>query len=281
MATVRSPDHWKNWCEALWRQNEGAWMNRDGQDHAYRHHVVVPALVKALRKRTETTLVDLGCGDGAMTDMLLHALKEDAPATTVLVDRSKPQLETAHARLEKHRTRAIILKGELNAESSSLTAEAFFKGIRDVSSGHFSWVSVFAMQELPSLGQFFHGVGSLMKPGERLYGIVVAHTFAEKLKRTKRAFVEGIGADGDDFVTAMRYPIGTGNKGEVFYLPHFQRRVVDYRVIGRRHGLRLTEVQELTVPRTADTEQIFLPSIYGEDILNHISSQLLTFEKVR
>ncbi len=259
---------WRAWCERLWRQNESRWLGRTGQDHAYRRRVVVPALREALQDDAGSTLVDLGCGDGAMTALLLRALGRRRPDFILLVDRSATQLMRAEERVRPFVSDVGCVYGDV--------ARLPLRGT--VENDRRAWISVFALQELPRLAPVFARLRRVMRTSERLHAVVVAPSFAERLRRTRRAFVAGLGGARDDFRLAMRYPIADGADG-AFFLPHFQRTVADYRCLARLHGLRLVHWRALTVPRTRGTERVFLPTVYGEDILTYPSSLLLTFER--
>jgi tRNA (cmo5U34)-methyltransferase len=59
--------------------------------------------------------LDLGCGDGAMTELVLAAADGTGPGTTaVLLDASQPMLERAGARMRAHGVRWQALEADLN-----------------------------------------------------------------------------------------------------------------------------------------------------------------------
>jgi SAM-dependent methyltransferase len=63
------------------------------------------------RGRTVTRFVDLGCGDGALTQLVLDLYPS---AEGVLIDFSEPMLERAKRRLERLGVHGSIVRGDLN-----------------------------------------------------------------------------------------------------------------------------------------------------------------------
>ena len=65
----------------------------------------------ARRGRTTSRFLDLGCGDGALTQLVLDAYPS---AEVVMVDFSEPMLERAGERLRRLRATGTLLRADLN-----------------------------------------------------------------------------------------------------------------------------------------------------------------------
>src|SRR5918912_3186313 len=137
--------NWNKWCKHLWRESEGMWIKRDGQDHFYREQVVLPALVKQIRKERQDfrTLVDLGSGDGHVTNLFLEELRrqERNVESVLLVDQSGAQLQIAKALPSLKEAQTLqrdLIDDDWVTAASETTAPRIF-------------LSVFVFQEIPIL----------------------------------------------------------------------------------------------------------------------------------
>jgi hypothetical protein len=80
-----------------------------------------------------------------------------------------------------------------------------------------------------------------------------------------------------DWKWAGGFPVPVGS--DTVFLPHFQRDLDSIIAAHLEYGLTVTGVQELSVPDTAETRKIFSGTVYGEEIIAHPSSVLLTIRK--
>ena len=138
-------DWWFKWCRSLWSASEKDWVNRSGQDHYYRKYAVIPAIKRRLLDEDGfNTFIDLGCGDGFTTELLLNKLKYKFKSNMILnlVDVSSEQLIIAHNRLKKNYFNISTYNNDLNNgiwhSKINLRSPSFF-------------LSVFVLQEMITL----------------------------------------------------------------------------------------------------------------------------------
>jgi hypothetical protein len=263
--------NWNKWSERLWQQSEGLWIKRNGQDHFYREQVVLPALLQAINKSNQTfkTLVDLGSGDGHVTNALLEGLHRQGKeiSTVILVDRSQVQLEIALS---------LPFLKEAQAVESDLIADDW-PGEVSQSTPPRIFLSVFVFQEIPSLDVFIERVSKAIGPTDIGLAVFVAPAYSDLLRQRGAIQVVEEGTSATEWEWAAMYPISIESK--VIFLPHFQRSMEMYRGILEQHNLRMSPPVYLSVPDTPTSREIFGHTIYGQGIIGAKSSVLISFHK--
>ncbi len=146
-----------------------AWQQADlAVDFLERRHILLPLLdvqedlIRRLLTRHGRPIerfLDVGCGDGAMTELVLSVgAREGRAPQAVLVDFSQPMLKRAGARLADYRGRWDARRGDLNDP-------AWCEGLPD---GHFGVVvSGLAIHHLPAERKraLYAEVFTLLAPG--------------------------------------------------------------------------------------------------------------------
>lgn len=268
---------WQRWCDQLWLRAEKQWINRQGQDHLYRRRVVIPALQVAAAHLSFDTIIDVGCGDGVMTAAFVRTLPARKRRDVVCLDLSNRQLRIARRNLSGlARVRCVC--GDVSTDETWQQVLANLN--RGASHGRL-WVSVFMLQELPSLKLLLRNVAQCMQPGEQFLVITTSPSYVDfmvcdawrryQMRRT------GFGCWPQDFSYAVGYPVPV-SAGTSITLPHFQRWPKHFRRQASAAGLAMRGWRDITVPWTMETERVFGPTIYGRDILERPSSALITFE---
>ncbi len=146
-----------------------AWQQADlAVDFLERRHILLPLLdvqedlIRRLLTRHGRPIervLDVGCGDGAMTELVLSVgAREGREPQAVLIDFSQPMLERAGARLAGYRGRWDARRGDLNDPE-------WREGLPD---GHFDVVvSGLAIHHLPAERKraLYAEVCELLAPG--------------------------------------------------------------------------------------------------------------------
>jgi hypothetical protein len=140
------------------------------------------------------------------------------------------------------------------------------------------FISVFVLQELPSLAPFLTALANLVRPEDLALCVTLSPSFSQRL-RDRGAIRSETDQDNSlkDWRWAGGFPVPVGK--ETVYLPHFQRDLEQITAIHFEHGLTVTNVKELTVPDTTEARKVFIETVYAEDIIAHPSSVLLTIRK--
>lgn len=259
---------WKQWCADIWAASGNAWILRTGQDHYYRAKVVIPALLSILQEKTFTNLVDVGSGDGYSTELLLSELEPESIEKIVLIDQSAEQLERAVC-TPHLATAATIIQNVVDDNWS--TPLLLLIGPKLI-------ISIFVLQEVPTLAPFFAQLANVLKLGDLFTAVIVHPEFSRHLAARGEIIDQVPATNADDFTSAGKYPIGVTNG--TIYLPHFQRDFDTYRRIAAKHGLAMRAPIALQVPNTPEAHAVFATTVYGTDIINSPSSALLIFEKL-
>lgn len=257
------------WAQQVWKENGSKWLDREGQDHFYRDAVVIPALSAAVVEHASprVTLIDLGAGDGYTTHALVRQLRKTRVQLDAVVLADRSLSECRHARALMGDQGVTIVREDLLEPGaiSNLARRTKYPVVV---------VSVFVLQELPCLRSFMAEVAAALKPGSLFAAVVVAPTFADRLRRRGAVRVIGEAADRqEDWSWYGLYPISS--RDTTFYLPHFQRRLVDYTRLISGAGLRVGLVRPLFVPSTQASRAVFRSTTYGESILGSPSSTLI------
>lgn len=262
--------NWQNWSEQLWKEAESGWLNRDGQDHFYRQAVVLPAVnqaVTSLPKRPNS-IIDLGCGDGHSTSLLVAELKRRRwRPSIILADRSQYLLNA---------TRRDIELIEAQLVQTDFTNTSWWQEFPEIRHPAILFAH-FLLQELPDLTCFFKGIKELMLEDSCLFAVVPAPRYVESLRRSSRARVIMMGADDDDWKWVGEYPISIPCGS--LALPHFQRTIGDYRCAAKNNNISMIEHYDLYVPDTKSARNVFSDTVYGHGIIGQPSSKLLVFTK--
>ncbi len=268
---------WRRWCELLWDRAEAGWIDRQGQDHLYRRRVVVPALQVAAAHMTFDSIIDIGSGDGSMTSAFVRTLPPAKRRHVVCLDHSSKQLWIARRNLSDL-TQVSCVHGDVCSDIFWSQAKG---GVNRASQSRL-WISVFMLQELPSLKILLKNMAQCMAPGEQFLAITTSPSFVDFMicDAWRRYGVrrEAFGCWPQDFTYAMEYPVPVAD-GTCITLPHFQRWPKHFRRQADAAGLVMKGWRDLTVPWTLETERVFGSTIYGRDILERASSVLMTFER--
>jgi SAM-dependent methyltransferase len=233
--------------------------------------VVIPAIRREaqLSRSGFRTLVDLGSGDGFVTAELLRDVPREYVQRIVLVDRSTAQLRIARARAQLRR--AEILAGDI-------LSRAWVRKVAATPSPRLL-LSVFVLQELPSLRDFFLGLASCMSADDSALCVIVAPTYSASLARRGATELVSRGELGRvDWVWAGRYPISLASSRTI-YLPHFQRPLRTYREAASKAGLSVKGARCLAVPPSERARRVFTDTAYGNEIVGRTSSLLLTIRR--
>jgi len=261
----------QDWTERMWADAEPKWVARDGQDSFYRDYVVVPGLMRAIRRfvaRDVVELLDLGCGDGYCTENLVASMRTAgfAPSRVLLLDRSTVQLQLAVRRRNLNGAKVI---------HTDLSDSGWFSLVPKRVSQRLL-ISVFVVQELPVLQPLLLGLRALMSNADVALLVTTAPEYSALLLR-RRAILEPVKNPTDtDWHWRGLYPID-GAAGRL-YLPHFQRTVMDYKRVISALGLRCIAADYLSVPDNRKATSVFSETIYGRHIVGIRSSVLLAIQ---
>jgi SAM-dependent methyltransferase len=263
--------YWRSWCTSLWNRAENPWLNRSGQDHYNRDQVVLPALEAILASNPRFSgLVDIGCGDGYTTAALVEALDRigKKPDQILLLDVSERQLLTA--------IRRPALKDASMATIDLETSE--WSSATPLPASPIVFISVFVIQELPSLDPFLNTLSHLLRPDDLCLCVTLLPSFSQKLADRGAIKLEGKGDTSvTDWEWAGGFPVPVG--GETVYLPHFQRGLEAIIRLHAAHGLDIFGLQELTIAGNDQARNIFEHTAYGPDIIGQPSSVLLSIKQ--
>lgn len=263
--------NWNKWSEQLWQRSEGLWIKRNGQDHFYREQVVLPALLNAINKSNQSfkTLVDLGSGDGHVTNVLLESLHTQGRkiSSVILVDRSQIQLEIALL---------LPFLKEAQAVESDLIADDWASDVSQSISPRI-FLSVFVFQEIPSVEILIERISKTMAPTDIGLAVFVAPTYSDLLRQRGAIQVVEEGTHATEWEWAGMYPISI--ESTMIFLPHFQRSMDMYQSILAQHNLHMSQPVYLSVPDTPTSREIFGHTIYGQGIIGAKSSVLISFRK--
>ena len=213
----------EEWAKRLWHDAEDLWIRRDGQDHYYRTDVILPAFKQQLTDFIRfKSIIDFGCGDGYMLELLLQSagFPFDAYSSVVLIDRSNAQLQLAYQRLTTLSPHVIAI----NAEFDSLDINQFAH-----TPSPKLLLSIFVMDELISLSPYLSVIKQCINDDDLLIAVVINSHFAETLSaahpKMERLFYN-LSFPEKDWQWAAQYPIPTA-LGTI-YLPYFYRGLSDY-----------------------------------------------------
>lgn len=263
--------NWNKWSEGLWHKSEGLWIKRNGQDHFYREQVVLPALLKEIAETRQCfkTLVDLGSGDGHVTNVFLAELQKQEQKVdfVVLVDRSHLQLQIALS---------LPFLKEAEVVEKDLIADDWATPVSQSLSPRI-FLSVFVFQEIPSLGSLIERISKAMTTTDIGLAVFVAPAYSDSLRNRGAIQVVEQGTSATEWEWAGMYPISI--ESNVIFLPHFQRSMDTYRGILAQYDLLMSEPTYLSVPDTPKTREVFGHTIYGQGIIGAKSSVLVSFRK--
>lgn len=263
--------NWNKWCKHLWRESEGMWIKRDGQDHFYREQVVLPALLKETRKEhlDFRTLVDLGSGDGHVTNLFLEGLRSQRGnvESVLLVDQSDIQLQIAKA-LPSLKEAQTIQKDLIDDDWVTAVLETPAPRI---------FLSVFVFQEVPVIETLIERISRALGSDDICLAVFVAPSYSDSLRKGEAIRVVEQGSHSTDWEWAGLYPISI--ESAVIFLPHFQRSLQVYQEVTATHGLKMSEPNYLSVPDTPKAREVFGRTIYGQGIIGVRSSVLISLCK--
>jgi ubiquinone/menaquinone biosynthesis C-methylase UbiE len=260
------------WTKQVWKGAEAKWIARDGQDSYYRNKVAIPGLINNIIQLYEPgpiDLIDVGCGDGYLTDSLVVNIASRGlqPINIFLLDQSRKQLSIAVKR--SHLNKAI--KIDCNLLDSDWSTRIPISNRRRLI------MSVFVVQELPSLQPFLTGLSRIMKSKDVSIFLTVAPSYSASLAR--RSIIRSIvkGDQYDDWQWRGLYPIDSD--AGIFYLPHFQRTTAYYKWQFSRHGIQCVHIDYRALPVDEGAISLFSKTIYGKGIVGTKSSLILVFKK--
>jgi hypothetical protein len=139
------------------------------------------------------------------------------------------------------------------------------------------FMSIFVIQELPSLQPFIAGLSRIMKSADIAFFLTVAPSYSASLAR-KSSIISITKGDLDaDWLWRGLYPID--DDAGIFYLPHFQRTTANYKKQFYRHNIQCVRTDYLEVPVDKSAKSIYSKTIYGKGIIGTRSSVILAFNK--
>lgn len=202
------------WSALLWSQANLAWTKRR-QDHNYRHYIAQPGIwqsLSSLELAKRPIVVDLGCSEGKETSFIAQALKNLGFQPEVYGFDLNIRLtgKVKNINFDRGNLLGSLDKYRLRTKVDLLT-------------------SIFVLQELPQLSDFFQEVKIALSPTGRAIFLLVHPDFAITLQN-KSALVmnQDLGSSPNvDWEFAAAYPIVEEN-GKNFFLPYFHRTQATY-----------------------------------------------------
>ncbi len=264
----------ESWAKQVWKDAEAKWIARNGQDSYYRDKVAIPGLLNNIIQLYEPgpiDLIDIGCGDGHFTDALVVNIANHGfqPSRIFLLDQSKKQLSIAIKR--PHLNKAI--KIECNLLDSDWSTRISLSNRRCL------FISVFVIQELPSLQPFFIGLSRIMKSEDMAIFLTVAPSYSASLARRSSILSIVKGGQYDDWQWRGLYPIDSD--AGIFYLPHFQRTTAYYKSHFSKHGIQCVRIDYRALAADEDAISLFSKTIYGKGIVGTRSSVILILKNTQ
>jgi 2-polyprenyl-3-methyl-5-hydroxy-6-metoxy-1,4-benzoquinol methylase len=243
MERIKILNNTDDWVKSLWNDSAKRWSNRIGQDKKYRKYIINPFISKILTEKYdngEISLLELGCGDGAIWEEKKISDIFHKKGKYLGVDISTELINDAS--IKNIAPNLEFLQCDLVSPDAVETITAIEK----------KWdliLSVFVVQEVPDIDSFMKNTAEMMNSNTTSLIITVHPDFAvwlEKNSRMKTA--EQIVTCYDDKMPLWRwagyYPI-VDEPYETFYLPYFHRTVEDMNYFFNKYGLEAYNIIEL------------------------------------
>jgi SAM-dependent methyltransferase len=263
---------WQSWSQSLWDRIGPAWSQRDLPDLVYKRTVVLPILLSAYesQRRHFQSIVDIGCGDGFVADMLVKGLaaRGKLPAEIALLDRSQDFVQRALARASLAASRSLV--GDI--------ADLPIDFMQPLPSPRFL-ISTLVAMELFDLSSLLRPVGRILTDQDEFCMVTIDPEFSAWLLECGKAKLAGRGNGEVDWEWAAEYPVTIN--GRVFFFPHFQRSLALCTRIANEAGLDVRQVVRLSVPDTEETRTVFKETVYGLEILKRPSAIALSLVKAK
>lgn len=223
----------KVWAEKAWIESKFDWLNRSPQDYVYRKYVVNPTsskIVGDLGLKSNSSVIDIGCGDGVQTILLRQLLTNKGLENIKIlgVDLSESLIIKA-----KENSRGFR---NIQFEVGDITEKATAKLIKNKVGNPDLVVASFLLQDVPDLESVLNTVFTLLKAGGHFIAVVVHPQFAEHLLALGRIKIPDEKDSLKEYVSPTGivqwrfrgyYPIAEEN-APPFYLPYFHRTLHDY-----------------------------------------------------
>ena len=279
----------KNWASKEWQKVNTIWLDRTGQDYAYRKHVIEPylsELISSLNLSPSSSIVEIGCGDGSHSLFWRRKLNDLG-------------LESVHV-FGVDLLESLIIKARVNAKNfknitftvADATDFNTAKLIHDAIGKPDVIVSMFLLQDIPDLEGVLSMVNSCLENGGQYISVIVNPDFACHLAdagSVTRYKGEDLPPEyiSDSGIVQWRYigyyPIVQSEKPP-FYLPYFHRSITDYHEAYQKSGFNISK-EMLKIPysklRNVLQENMIDPfckkpfNVYWPYIINEPSSVLI------
>ncbi len=262
----------ESWAKQVWKGAEAKWIARNRQDSYYRDKVAIPGLLNNISQFYEPgpiDLIDIGCGEGHFTDGLVVNIANHGfqPARIFLLDQSRKQLSIAVKRPRLNKA----IKIDCNLLDSDWSTRI------PLSKRRYLFMSVFVVQELPSLQPFLIGLSRIMKSEDMAIFLTVAPSYSASLARRSAILSIVKGGLYDDWQWRGLYPIDSD--AGIFYLPHFQRTTAYYKSQFSKNDIQCVHIDYRALPADEGAISLFSKTIYGKGIVGTRSSVILVFKK--
>lgn len=237
----------KSWAADVWKEATSTWAERPSQDHAYREHVVNPAISKVIQQLNldkSSSVVETGCGDGAHTFFWRKELNSlDLESVRILgID----LLESLISKAKKYSV------GHQNIDFAvcDITGKEAVKLIIDRVGNPDVIIAMFLLQDVPDLEGVLKTVTTVLKKNGHFIAVFVHPAFAMHLQQLGQLKVAAPDKDipaeyiSPSGIVQWRfrgyYPIAQADKPP-FYVPYFHRSLKDYQDALKIAGLTVSE----------------------------------------
>lgn len=263
----------KSWAAEAWGEAIPSWSDRPSQDFAYRKYVVEPPiskLIKLLNVKQSSSVVEIGCGDGAHTLFWRGELNSLGLESVRILG-----IDLLESLISKAKKDSIGYKN-IDFEVCDIAYEETAKLIIDRVDNPDVIIAMFLLQDVPDLEGVLKTVTTALKKNGHFIAVFVHPDFAMHLLKLGQVKVaapdkeipaECISPSG---IVQWRfrgyYPIAQADKPP-FYVPYFHRSLKDYQDALKIAGLTVSENIPLmpakSVIRELEKEHV-LPFVQSE-----------------
>jgi len=236
----------KGWAERIWLKVITSWSERSTQDYAYRKYVVEPSLNKLINQlnlNITSSIVEIGCGDGAHTIFWRQQLNSLGFGSTPIlgIDWLEPLIIRARKRTTTYNNLYFEIGDVTNINTANL--------IHDKVGNPKIVVAMFVLQDVPDLEGVMRTVSSALKKDGHFIAVFVHPDFAEHLlKQGHLKQLEDMEENiPSEYISSSKvvqwrfvayYPIVQEDRLP-FYTPYFHRYLTDYYKAFENFGLRI------------------------------------------